>query len=201
MLKSIFSRHGIPEIVRSDNGPQFASKEFKQFAKEYGLQQVTSSPHYPQSNGAVERKVQTVKGMLKKSKHPHQAILAYRATPMPWCGLSPSELCMGRRLRTTIPQTKQQLIPSWSYLAQFKSANAQQKAKQKENFDSRYRVREPTEIPDEANVWVRTDGQTVEGRVLGPAQTPRSYVVETPAGEIRRNQSQLTIVPSGPSAT
>ena len=108
---------------------------------------------------------------------------------------------MGRRLRTTIPQTKQQRIPSWSYLVQFKSANAQQKVKQKENFDSHYRVHEPPEIPDEAEVWVRTDGQTVEGRVLGPAETPRSYIVETPAGEIRRNQNQLTTIPSGPSDT
>ena len=57
MLKSISSRHGIPEIVRSDNGTQFTSKEFTQFAKEYGFQQVTSSPHYPQSNGTVERMV------------------------------------------------------------------------------------------------------------------------------------------------
>ena len=32
VLKSIFSRHGIPEIVRSDNGPQYASAEFLTFA-------------------------------------------------------------------------------------------------------------------------------------------------------------------------
>lgn len=28
ILKSLFTRHGIPEIVRSDNGPQFSSREF-----------------------------------------------------------------------------------------------------------------------------------------------------------------------------
>lgn len=83
MLKEAFSRHGIPAVVCSDNGPQFSSSEFAQFAKSYGFCQVTSSPHYPQSNGEVERTVQTVKGMLKKSGDPHLAVLAYRSTPMP----------------------------------------------------------------------------------------------------------------------
>ena len=40
-LKSIFARYGIPEIVRSDNGPQFASQEFATFAKLYGFQLLT----------------------------------------------------------------------------------------------------------------------------------------------------------------
>ncbi len=35
-FKSIFARHGIPEVVRSDNGPQFASEIFRQFAQDWG---------------------------------------------------------------------------------------------------------------------------------------------------------------------
>ena len=31
-LKSVFARHGIPEEVVSDNGPQFVSKKMKEFA-------------------------------------------------------------------------------------------------------------------------------------------------------------------------
>ena len=33
VLKELFSEHGIPEILRSDNGPQFASHVFAEFAK------------------------------------------------------------------------------------------------------------------------------------------------------------------------
>ena len=82
-LKSIFSRHGIPEIVRSDNEPQYSSE---QFANHYGFSHITSSPEYPQSNGAAERAVRTVKDLLKKNKMHHgdmyMAMLAYRSTPL-----------------------------------------------------------------------------------------------------------------------
>ena len=50
LLKAMFARDGIPEVLRSDNGPQYASHEFAEFAKAYELQHITSSPRFPQSN-------------------------------------------------------------------------------------------------------------------------------------------------------
>ena len=69
-LKDVFSQHGIPEIVKSDNGPQFSAQEFAEFANTYGFTHVTSSPKYPQSNGQIERMVQTKKNLLKNSEDP-----------------------------------------------------------------------------------------------------------------------------------
>ena len=43
-LKSIFARHGIPEEVISDNGPQYSSKLFSEFAMSYNFHHQTSSP-------------------------------------------------------------------------------------------------------------------------------------------------------------
>ena len=71
-LKAIFARHGIPETVQSDNGPQYLS-----LLSFYEFQHITSSPRYLQSNGQVERTVQTIKKMLKKSKDLHLAVMSY----------------------------------------------------------------------------------------------------------------------------
>ncbi|PIK45274.1 hypothetical protein BSL78_17871 [Apostichopus japonicus] len=53
-MKQVFSEHGIPEKVVSDNGPQFASELFKQFASAWSFDHVTS-PRRPQGNGFIER--------------------------------------------------------------------------------------------------------------------------------------------------
>ncbi|KAL0147375.1 hypothetical protein M9458_057318 [Cirrhinus mrigala] len=66
-LKYIFARHGIPDEVVSDNGPQFASAEFGAFAENWEFLHTTSSFGFPQSNGQSERTVQTVKNLLKKA--------------------------------------------------------------------------------------------------------------------------------------
>jgi transposase InsO family protein len=49
-----------PRII-SDNGPQFVSKDFKQFVKLCGMKHVRTSPYYPQSNGKIERYHRTIK--------------------------------------------------------------------------------------------------------------------------------------------
>ena len=117
-LKSIFARHGIPETVRSDNGPQFASSEFDDFARNYQFRHTTSSPHFPSSNGQAERAVKQVKHLLKRADDPFLALLSYRSTPMPWCGKSPAELLMGRNIRANLPHTTDSLH-HWPYLEDF----------------------------------------------------------------------------------
>jgi hypothetical protein len=80
-MKGTFSRFGIPKVVVSDNGPQFASGEFKEFSKTYQFVHETSSPKYLQGNGLAERTVGTVKALFKKARlagdDPHLALLAY----------------------------------------------------------------------------------------------------------------------------
>ena len=84
-LKRHFARYGIPAKCVTDNGPQFASKEFKQFAKEWGSDYKTSSPEFPQSNGKAESTVKIAKSLILKAwagkEDPLLAILGYRNTP------------------------------------------------------------------------------------------------------------------------
>ena len=178
----------MPEVLRSDNGPQYSAEEFARFMECYGVRHVPNSPRYPQSNGLAERMVRTVKHILKKSRDPYLALLSYRTTPLPWCNLSPSELLMGRRLRTTLP-------PRWSYLLDFKRADQQHKEKMKRDFDRSHRIHNLPEIPDDQDVWVSSDGATVPGIVVSQATTTRSYVVQMQSGEIRRNRSHLRVMP------
>ena len=91
----------------SDNGPQYSALAYEEFAKEYGFNHTTSSPKYPQANGTAEWAVKTVKQLLLKNQDPYLAMLTYRATPLE-NGYSPTELLMGRNLRTTLPQTTKQ---------------------------------------------------------------------------------------------
>jgi transposase InsO family protein len=43
-----------PRII-SDNGPQYVSREFRDFIRVSGMTHVRTAPYYPQSNGKIER--------------------------------------------------------------------------------------------------------------------------------------------------
>ncbi len=58
-----------PRII-SDNGPQFISKDFKNFIRISGMTHVRTSPYYPQSNGKLERYHKTIKSTCIRSKTP-----------------------------------------------------------------------------------------------------------------------------------
>lgn len=118
-IKSVFSRHGKPEILYSDNGPQLVSREFEQFLKSWNILHKTSSPRYPQSNGLVERHIQTLKKLIKKcnfdKKDLHLTLLEYRNTPISHDIPSPAQLLFGRRLRGALPMTDHHLNPKYKY--------------------------------------------------------------------------------------
>ena len=82
-IMSTISHHGIPEVLLTDNGPQYDSQEFAKFASQYGFSHTTTSPYFPQSKGHAERNVTTVKKCFKKSDDPYLALLSYCATPLP----------------------------------------------------------------------------------------------------------------------
>ena len=196
-LKGIFARHGIPEVLRSDNGPQFDSDAMAAFTSEYEFAHITSSPRYPQSNGLVERSIKTIKNLLKKADDPFFSLLVYRTSPLQWCGYSPSELLMGRRLRTTLPQVQELLVPNWPYLSQFRLKDKQYKALQKENCDRCHRVSPLPELPDGTPVLAQTGDTRSPANVVRPTDAPRSYLVQSDTGStLRRNRHDLVAVPT-----
>ncbi|UYV80506.1 K02A2.6-like [Cordylochernes scorpioides] len=167
--KSIFARHGIPETVVSDNGMQFgAAREFANFARQYGFTHVTSSPRFPQSNGMAEA--------------------GYRSTPLE-NGYSPAELLMGRKLRTTLPIAPENLNPKLVDSQTLKRKEGRRRKDMKSRYDRRCGATDMEELSEGDTVWI-TDMRTW-GIVKQKASAPRSYMVDTPVGTLRRNRFHL----------
>ena len=99
-LRIVFATHGLPRKVVTDNGPSFTSEELSV------LQWDCSCPCHLSSNGLAERAVQTLQSGLKRTSGPtiqeklSRVLLTYRITPQTTTGISPSQLLMGRRLRS-----------------------------------------------------------------------------------------------------
>ena len=106
-LREIFSTHGIPETVVSDNGTNFTSTDFEEFMKRNGIKHIRVSPYHPASNGQAERAVRIFKEGIEKMGGTmrtklSQFLLKYRITPHTTTGVPPAQLLMGRSLRTQL---------------------------------------------------------------------------------------------------
>ena len=109
-LKAHFARHGSPDVVVSDNGPQYTSTRFKQFASNWKFDHRTSIPYNSQSNGMAEAAVKSIKRMMRKcqasKQDPYLGLLNLRNTPTEGLNTSPTQRLMGRRTRTLLLTTK-----------------------------------------------------------------------------------------------
>ena len=101
-LQNLFARYGVPSQLVSDNGPQFKSEAFQMFLKRNGIKHLTSAPYHP-----AERCVQSFKSAMKSEMEEKPLniklvmfLLAYRNSPHSTTGETPSQLFLGRRLRT-----------------------------------------------------------------------------------------------------
>ncbi|CAL9705072.1 unnamed protein product [Knipowitschia caucasica] len=202
-LKNMFVRWGIPLELVSDNATQFTSEEFKHFWAEYGFAHVTSSPHFPQSNGAAERAVQTAKHILKQPD-PHLALMCYRATPCTATGVCPAVVMTGRHIRTTLPmlENKMNSVPIDKQAILRK--DQQSKSSYKFFHDRHHSARPLAELFPGQDVKVKLDGEKTwksSGKVLGKSDEPRSYLVQMDNGTIsRRNRGHIQLVPDSISS-
>ena len=95
---------------------------------------------------------------------------------------------MGRKIRSKIPQHTNKFVPEWPYLSTFRQKDKAMKDQQKVHYD----CRQQTPLSSGETVWVHTQERTEPGQVIQPARTPHSYIVQTPSGTVRRNQTHLT---------
>ena len=95
-LSMIVTELDLPDIIRSDNGPHYNSKEFQQFLQCYSITHQTSSPNHPRSNGFIERMVRVAKKLMdkagKEGKLWISGLFDYRVTPQSGSIASPLQL-------------------------------------------------------------------------------------------------------------
>jgi hypothetical protein len=191
-MKRIFSRLGIPEKMITDNGRQFISREFQEFAKKYGMQHTTVSPKHPQANGKAEKAVGVCKNLMKKSIEGktdfYLALLEWRNIPQAEIGLSPAQRLYGRRLRGVVPTISKQLEPELYPGVQEKMKIS--KDKQKQWYDRGSRPLKDLAVGDTIRLKLPGSETWSKGQVTGRRGT-RSYRVRVDGKVYVRNRRQL----------
>src|SRR5690606_25726391 len=193
-LAQHFARHGIPEELRTDNGPCFASSEFRQFMNSWKIRHVTTSPHYHRANGLAESAVKIAQNLLlkanKENRDVNLALLEFRNTPTSATRLSPAQRLFGRRTRTLLPTHPSQLLPELHNAHMVSSALSAEKQRQAVIYNEHSKVLPP--LAQQQIVRMRIDDKTqhwVKARVIRELGA-RSYLLRTEDGrEFRRNRA------------
>ena len=192
--KAHFTRHGIPEQLISDNGPQFVSHDFLKFSQEWDFEHLMSSPHHSQANGKAENTVKEAKKILKKCRKAQSdtflALLDHRNTPSTGIQISPAQRLFNRRTRSLLPMSAGLLKPSVTDLTRTKLRERQQQ-------QARYYNRgacdlDPLEAGDPVRIkpWQIGKSEWQKGFVKKHLDE-RSDEVQLPQGVLRRNRVHL----------
>jgi hypothetical protein len=101
--------------VTSDYGPHFVAETFESFLQENGIEHRKTTPLWPQANGEIERQNRSLLKRMQIARVEGQDwrkavqtyLIAYRNTPHPTTGMCPAELMFRRKLRTKLPELRE----------------------------------------------------------------------------------------------
>lgn len=193
-LKRHFSVHGAPHTLMSDNGRQFTSQRFKDFASQWDFTHITSSPEYPQSNGLAERAVRSAKQLMEKSHRDGTDVflnlLNIRNVPRDAKLGSPAQRLMSRQTRTTLPVSVKLLEPHMRHPQEVKAQLLNKRLYQKQCYDKSSRPLQP--LMEGQVVRMQTpQGYNRTGMIQEICKEPRSYVVHSDGKLYRRNRRHI----------
>ena len=117
-LDKIFAVHGIPECIKTDNGPPFSGNEFARYLEVLGITFEPSIPYWPQANGEVERFNRSLTKALQTAvtegkvwrQELHRFLLQYRTTPHSTTKVAPCELLFNRSVRGKFPSLEKKRV-------------------------------------------------------------------------------------------
>ena len=200
-LDAIFARQGIPEILKSDNGPPFSGHEFEQFATHLGFKHRKVTPYWPRANGSVERfnrcLVKVVRTAHTENKNWRQQLYnflrMYRATPHTTTNISPSKALNGREMKCELPQVELGEGET-DEQKRMKSRDRDQKRKMKDHADQHLHGRE-SYLKEGDTVLVRQPKRSKESSPFDPKpftivhKRGNTIVAKRGSQTIRRNIS------------
>ncbi|KAF2893713.1 hypothetical protein ILUMI_12461 [Ignelater luminosus] len=194
-MKAIFSRHGIPKIVMSDSAKQFNSLQYKEFASKWNFQIQLSSPHHQQSNGQVERTIQTIKKLIKKSIEGNEdiylSLLAYRNTPI-YNSFTPAQILMSRHLRNNLVMHDKKLTPKVIDKNKFRTIINSNHQKSKTYYDKKgTRVRNNFNVNDKVWYQIKPKSNWFEGKIIKQLNERTYKLVREDGRHLVRNEYYL----------
>ena len=208
-LDMIFSRHGIPDVVKTDNGPPFSGNEFQTFSKDFGFHHRKITPLWPEANGEAERFMATLNKHVRAATAENsnwkyqlpQFLRHYRATPHSSTHDSPLEAFTGRKMRVGLPERPlPHSDPSASLHSRMVQNDKISRQKMKDYADTKRHAKLSDLIPDD-HVLVN-QSQTNK---LKPLFNPKPYIIvqkkgsmittKTKSHRIVRNSSHFRRIP------
>ncbi|BES91033.1 Hypothetical Protein NTJ_03841 [Nesidiocoris tenuis] len=196
LLNEIFSVHGFPREMVSDNASIFRSQEFAEYCKANGIFQKFIAAGQPSTNGLAERNVRTLKSrLLAASNDPatmeekiRRILMRYRATPL-GCGKSPAELYLNRKLRIRLDAIFPfKLKPTQPIPERIRSFHAGERVQARVFIDNRRLWR--------FGVVVRKYGQRHYLVQLDTGRTMKRHIDQLRATGVAKPRKQVTFGPS-----
>ena len=138
-LDKIFAVHGIPRIIKTDNGPPFNGEEYRRYGEALGIDLKFSTPLWPQGNAEAERFMQPLAKALKTAKIAHRPwqqelqrfLLQYRTTPHCSTGVPPAELLFNRTVQGQLPILVKRTVVN-------RHKEARQNEKKRQEYNEKY---------------------------------------------------------------
>ena len=184
-IEGMFCRHGLPVTIKTDNGPQFISQEFKAFCEHNGIKHVRTTPKWAQANGEVERQNRSLMKRIKIAqaegtnwkRELQRYVFKYRSTEHATTGKSPAELLFNRKIRGKLPDMNYYD----HYDQDTRDRDAEQKGKAKTYADVQ-RKAEPSGIKVGDQVLVKQENMNKFS----------TYYKPTPHVVVEKNGSKVT---------
>ena len=173
-MDRIFSTHGLPLVIKSDNGPPFNSEDIRKYMTENGINHSRITPLWPQANSEAENFMTKAicsahaEGKTWK-KHLYKFLLSYQTTPHCTTGFAPAELLFNRKVHNKLPQLNNN---TQSTSLEVKRKDEKAKAKMKAHADAKAKA-----TPSEIAVGALSVSTSKKQNKISTPYDPRPFLV------------------------